>query len=185
MEIKAAPHRAGLLHVLRHKQRHLVHRLRRCRHPQHRHLVPLLQRRLQRPLIHNIGPQLLVSHVARQPDIDIALAGERHVHAPTAPYARMSYDFPGIKQLGLGEGSKAPLEQPSRVVSAFVGRGIPGNDRNQASAVLLSRGDDAVTCLLGEARLQSVEPGHLAEKRVAVDEPMLEVVELLQCKEFV
>src|SRR5262249_8497838 len=97
--IEAAPHWASLVHVLRHEQRHLVHRLRRCCHPQHRHLLTLLQRRLQRPLIHDIGPQLLVCHVARQPDVHVALAGQRHVHALATPYARVSNDFPASNSL--------------------------------------------------------------------------------------
>src|SRR5262249_33857294 len=83
------------------------------------------------------------------------------------------------------EGTKTPFEQPACVVAALLGRGITGDDGDQASAVLLGRSNDAVTRLLGEAGFETVDTRHQAEQWIAVDEPMLEIVELLQREEIV
>src|SRR5262245_58587193 len=93
--VKPPPHRAARLHVLGRVERHLAHGVVGGGDAQHRDLVAFPHGGLQRPLVDDVRLELLAGGAARQPDVDAAVADERHVHALAAPHARMPHHLAG------------------------------------------------------------------------------------------
>jgi hypothetical protein len=128
---------ARLLDVLGGVERHLAHLLGGGGDAQHRHLLAPLHRRLQRPLVDDVGAQLGRDQVARQPDVDVAVSHQGHVHALAAPHARVAHHLAGIVDLGFREVLEAPVQELARLVPALLRSGEPVHHHDQAAVALL------------------------------------------------
>src|SRR5262245_48744138 len=177
--VKSAAHHTGPRDVLGHVERHLVGGL-ICRgHAQPGDLFALMQRRFQGAIINDLCLEPWIGGLARQPDIDVAVARQWHKHALPAQDPGVADHLARIEQLDLREILEAPFHEPAPLVAALLGGGAAVEHGDETPPVLFGGGDDAIARLLDEAGLKTIDPRHEIEEWVAVDELVFAVEELL------
>src|SRR5581483_9496645 len=110
-------------------------------HAQHRHLVALADRRLDRPLI-NDRRRHLAAGIDRQDDVDIAGADERHVMLGATPYESVAHFLALVEQPERPEVLESPLEQPTRLALAVLFAVEAVDDEDQALVAALGARDE-------------------------------------------
>ena len=167
-------------------ERNIVGRLRLGRgHAQHRHLVALADRRLDRPVIDDRGSDLAARR-RRQDDVDVAVADQRHVMLRAAPDERVAHLLALVEQPERLEALEAPFEQLARLRLALLRRLEPADHEEQPLIAALGAGHQPVARLLDKAGLQPVDADIERDQRIAVMErELVAVLELLLAEEVV
>src|SRR5262249_37649882 len=146
-------------------------------------LVASLDGRFQRTVVDDLGAKALAGGRLRQQHIDIAVARQGQIKLAPAPDPRPADHLAPVEQLELAEAPEAPLEQAPCLPAPFLLAIESIDDRDQPPVALLGGGHHAVARLLDEPGLEAVDADIEGYQRIAVDEAVLAVIELLLGKD--